>query len=67
VIICSYVGGKSAGLVSLISSPYSSEFLVLGWGLVCLQGSAMCVCVCVGLAHLVFCWRENKCVTCRNA
>jgi len=36
VIICSYVGGEFAGLVSLISSPYSSELLVLGGGLVCL-------------------------------
>jgi len=35
------------GLVSLTSSPYSSELIVLGRGLVCLQGFAMCVCVCV--------------------
>ena len=58
-LICSYVGGGFAGLVSLISSPYSSELLVLGGGLVCLQGFA---CVSVGLAHLLFYGRENKCV-----
>ena len=46
-----------AGLVSLTSSPYSSELLVLGGGLVCLQGFAMCV----GLAHLVFWEREQVC------
>ena len=33
-----------AGLVSLISSPYSSERFALGGGLVCLQGFSMCVC-----------------------
>ena len=33
-----------AGLVSLTSSPYSSELLVLGRGLVRLQGFAMCAC-----------------------
>ena len=27
-LICSYVGGGFAGLVSLTSSPYSSEILV---------------------------------------
>jgi len=32
-----------AALVSLTSSPYSSELFVLGRGLVCLQGFAMCV------------------------
>jgi len=46
--------GGFAGLVSLTSSPYSSELLVLGGGLVCLQGFAMCVCL--GLAHLVL-WK----------
>jgi len=40
-----------AGLVSLTSSypslysPYFSELFVLGGGLVCLQGLAVCVCV----------------------
>jgi len=52
-----------AGLVSLQSSPYSSELLVPGGG-VCLP-PRFCY-VCVGLAHLVFCGRENKCVKCRN-
>jgi len=33
-----------AGLVSLTSSPCSSEIFVLGGGLVCLQGFAMCAC-----------------------
>ena len=33
-----------AGLVSLTSSPYSSEFLVPSRGFVCLQGFAMCAC-----------------------
>ena len=32
------------GLVILTSSPYSSELLVPGRGLVCLQGFAMCAC-----------------------
>jgi len=35
-------GGVYAGLVSLTSSPYSSELLVIGGGLVCLHGFAMC-------------------------
>ena len=58
-----------AGLVSLTSSPYSSELFVLGeWGvwsasrvLLC-----VCVCVCVGLVHLVLYGIENKCVKCRK-
>jgi hypothetical protein len=33
-----------AGLVILTSSPYSSELLVPGGGLVCLQGFAICAC-----------------------
>ena len=33
-----------AGLVSLTSSPYSSELFVLGGGLVCLQSFAKCAC-----------------------
>ena len=33
-----------AGLFSLTSSPYSSELLVLGGGLVCLQDFVMCAC-----------------------
>jgi len=44
-------GGGFAGLVSLTSSPcpapyspYSLELFVLGRGLVCLQGFAMCAC-----------------------
>jgi hypothetical protein len=32
---------------------------------VCLPPGFCYVCVCVGLAHLVFCGRENKCVKCR--
>ena len=35
-------GGGFVGLVSLTSSPYSSELLVLSKGVVCLQGFAMC-------------------------
>jgi hypothetical protein len=35
--------GGFAGLVSL-TSPYSSELLVLSGGFVCLQGFAMCAC-----------------------
>ena len=52
------------GLVSLTSSPYSSELLVLGWG-VGLSPGFCYECVCVGLAHLVFYGREKKCVKCR--
>ena len=37
------VGVIFAGLVSL-TTPYSSELLVLGGGLVWLQGFAMCAC-----------------------
>ena len=45
VYICHYVGGVVyGGLVSLTSSPYSSELFVLGRGLVCLQGFAVCAC-----------------------
>jgi len=53
-----------AGLVSLVSSPYSSELFFLGG--VGLPPGFCCVCTCVGLAHLVFYGRENKCVKCRN-
>ena len=35
-------GGGFVGLVSLTSSPYSSESFALGGGLVCLQSFAMC-------------------------
>jgi len=38
------VGGGFAGLVSLISSPYSSETFCSRRGLVCLQGFATCAC-----------------------
>ena len=43
-LICSYVGEGVVfvGLVSLTSSPYSSELLVPGRGFICLQGFAMC-------------------------
>jgi len=37
-------GGGGGGLVSLTSSPYSSELFVLGGGLVCLQSFAVCAC-----------------------
>jgi len=40
-----------AGLVSLTSSPYSSELFVLGGG-VGLPAGFCYACVCVGLAHL---------------
>jgi len=53
-----------AGLVRL-TSPYSSELFVLGVG-VGLPPWFCYVCVCVGLAHLVFYGRQNKCVKCRN-
>ena len=47
-----------AGLVSLTSSPYSSELFVLGGGLVCLQGFAMCA----RLGTVGFLWeREQVC------
>jgi len=54
-----------AGLVSLTSSPYSSELFVLGVGVGVPPGFCY-VCVCVGLAHLVFYGRQNMCVKCRN-
>ena len=58
--VCSYVGGWFARLVILTSSPYSSELLVPGWGLVCLQ-----VLLCVRLRRLLafgFLWeREQVC------
>jgi len=43
--ICPYVGGGVVyvGLISL-TSPCSSGLLVLGEGLVCLQGFVMCAC-----------------------
>jgi len=47
MLLCWGEGGF-AGLVSLTSSPYpspySSELYVLGGGLVCLQGFAVCAC-----------------------
>ena len=63
MLLCWGEGVVFVGLVSLTSSPYSLELLVLGRGLVWLQGFCY---VCVGLAHLVFYGRENKCVKCRN-
>jgi len=49
-LICSYIGGRFAGLVSLTSSPYSSDFLFsAGFGL----PPEFCY-MCVGLAHLFF-------------
>ena len=56
-LICSYVGGGFAGLVSLTSSPYSSE-LVSGRGL-----SVSKVLLCVrGLGSFGFLWeREHVC------
>ena len=42
IVYAPMFGGGFAGLVSLTSSPYSSELFVLGRGLVCLQGFAMC-------------------------
>ena len=36
--------GGFAGLVSLVSSPYSLKLLVLRGGLVCLQSFAVCAC-----------------------
>jgi len=58
-------GGGFVGLVSLTSSPHSLELFVLdgGWSA---SRVLLCVCVCIGLAHLVFYGRENKCVKCRN-
>ena len=45
MLLCWGGGGVVfAGLVSLTSSPYSSEIFVLGGGLVCLQGFALCAC-----------------------
>jgi len=56
ILYAPMLGGKGggvfyAGLVSLTSSPYSSELLVLGWGLVCLQ---MVLCLSLNLRHLIF-------------
>ena len=49
MLLCLGVGGGYVGLVSLTYSSYpspyslySSELFVLGGGLVCLQGFAMC-------------------------
>jgi hypothetical protein len=46
VVSCMFLcwGVIFAGLVILTSSPYSSELLVPGGGLVCLQGFAMFSC-----------------------
>jgi len=46
------------GLVSLISSSYSSQLFVLGGG-VDLPPGFCYVCVCVGMAHLVFTGHEG--------
>jgi len=43
IVYATMFGGGFVGLVSVTSSPYSSELFVLGRGLVCLQGFAMCV------------------------
>ena len=42
-----------AGLVILASYPYSSELLVPGRGLVCLQDFAMCACACHHIAIFI--------------
>ena len=42
MLLCWGEGVVFVGLVSLTSSPYSSELLVLSKGVVCLQGFAMC-------------------------
>ena len=54
-----------AGVVSYMLLCYSSELFVLDGG-VGLPPGVCYVCVCVGLAHLVFYGRENRCVKCRN-
>ena len=64
ILYAPMLGVIFAGFVSLTFSPYSSELLVPGGRF--LSASRVCyVCVCVGLAHLVFYGRENKCVKCR--
>jgi len=55
ILYAPMLGGGFVGLVSLISSSYSSEIFVLGRG-VGLTPWFCCVCVCVGLAHLVL-WK----------
>jgi hypothetical protein len=57
------VGGV-CGIGQSDISPHSSNFLFLAW--VGLPPGFCYVCVCVGLAHLVFYGRENKHVKCRN-
>ena len=64
MLLCWGEGVVFAELVSMTSSPYSSQLVVLAG--VGLPPGFCYVCVCVGLAHLVFCGRENKCVKCRN-
>jgi len=62
-------GGKGmvfAGLLSLTSSPYSSELSVLGGGFWLASRGLLCVRV-RRLGAFGFLWeRENKCVKCRN-
>jgi len=61
ILYAPMLGWGVAGLVSLTSSPYSSQLFVLGGGF-SLPPRFCYVCVCVGLAHLVFCGREKKTV-----
>jgi len=58
------LGGGVVGLTFSPCPPYSSQlFFSAGFGL---PPGFFYVCVCLDLAHLLFCGRENKCVKCRN-
>ena len=65
MLLCCGGGGVFAGLVSLTTSPYSSELLVPGGGFVCIQGFAVCACARL-CAFGCLRERERVFVKCRN-